>query len=406
MDAENVVELGGCNFDDFFRAEDFFREEHVLGDAELIHGEGVSLGELEFEGLGVKAAHSWSVRFKPQTSRKTEGYAERAEFFETRRFWWFSFSQMIRASTESFIGRGLIFGLMAALALPFARAQEKVEPFLWEISGNGLAVPSYLFGTIHLGDDRVTKLHPAVERAFGKAEVVMTEVLLDMASQLAVAPKMMRSDGKTLDAAIGKELADRVNEELARVNPALDSTPFQTFSTWVMATMIPLLPDQLAGKAALDKTLWDRAEKEGKELGAIETMEGQLSVFTDMDEEEQVIFLSESLKSMKEDRDAGKDTMKELKDAYVSGDLEKLQEIMDRGFDQMEKGENVEMAKAFKKRLFTDRDVSMAKTIDGILKAKPNVTHFFAAGAGHFSSDTSIRKHLETAGYDVARVLE
>ena len=313
---------------------------------------------------------------------------------------------MMKACIKRLVGFGVVFGLAAVMALPVVRAQEKGKPFLWEVSGNGLTVPSYLFGTIHLGDERVTKLHPAVERAFGKAEVVMTEVPLDMASQLAVAPKMMRSDGKMLDAAIGEELAGRVNEELALVNPALDSTPFQTLSTWVMATMIPLLPDQMAGKVALDKMLWDRAEKEGKELGAMETMDDQLSVFTEMDEGEQKVYLSETLKAMKEDRDEGVDSMEELKEAYIGGDLEKLQEIMDRGFDKMEEGETKEIAKAFKKRLFTDRDVNMAKTIGGILKAKPNVVHFFAAGAGHFSSDTSIRSHLEKAGYTVKRVAD
>lgn len=317
---------------------------------------------------------------------------------------------MIKAVFVSNFARIFSFLVMCVFASPLMNAEEAVEhpvkPFLWEVSGNGLTVSSYLFGTIHLGDERITTLHPAVERAFGEAEVVMTEVPLDMASQLAIAPKMMRKDGKTLDEAIGEELASRVNEELKLINPMLDSKPFQTFSTWVMATMIPMLPDQMAGKVALDKILWDRAKSEGKRTGAIETMEGQLSVFTDMNEEEQLIFLSESLKAMKEDREAGIDTIEELKLAYVAGDLGELQEMMVRGFDEMEASGNVEMARAYKKRLFTDRDVSMAKTMSETMKGQPDVVHFFAAGAGHFSSDTSIRSHLEKAGYTVTRLME
>jgi hypothetical protein len=64
VDAEDVVEIGGLDLDDFLRAEDFFREEHVLGDAEFIHRERVSCGELELEGLGVEAAHFETLNFK------------------------------------------------------------------------------------------------------------------------------------------------------------------------------------------------------------------------------------------------------------------------------------------------------------------------------------------------------
>ncbi|MGJ8643074.1 MAG: TraB/GumN family protein [Luteolibacter sp.] len=310
----------------------------------------------------------------------------------------------------SSVARIFSFLMVCVVASPSLHAEEAVEhpikPFLWEVSGNGLKVPSYLFGTIHLGDKRVTTMHPAVERAFGKSEVVLTEVPLDMASQIAIAPKMMRSDGKTLDEAIGEELAERVNEELAILNPALDSTPFQAFSTWVMATMIPMLPDQFAGRPALDKILWDRAEKEGKRTGAMETMEGQVAIFTEMNEAEQVIYLTETLKTMKEDREAGRDTIEDMKLSYVSGEVEKVQAVLEHGLGKMKESGHEELAKAFKKRIFTDRDKSMAKTIDETLKSEPGVVHFFAAGAGHFSSETSIRSHLEKVGYSVTRVLE
>lgn len=49
MDAEEVVEVGWLNFDDFLGTKDFFLEEHFLGNAELIHREGVSLWEVELK---------------------------------------------------------------------------------------------------------------------------------------------------------------------------------------------------------------------------------------------------------------------------------------------------------------------------------------------------------------------
>lgn len=299
---------------------------------------------------------------------------------------------------------------LALLAAAPVRAEEgKVErgtPFLWEISGNGLSEPSFLFGTLHVGDERVTRLHPLTERAFAKARVVMTEVPMDSASQLAAVALVMRGDGKTLDESIGEEIAERLDEELALINPALDSKPFQPLATWSVATMFPILPDQLAGREALDLILWNKAESDGKRTGALETIESQLGIFSAMTEEEQVVMLKETLEGLMEARAEGRDAMEVLKLAYISGDTGKLQTEMDRGFEELAQGKDKELAKAFLKRLFTDRDASMAKTIDHALKEEPGVVHFFAAGAGHFTSETSIRSHLEEAGYAIRRVTE
>ena len=67
--------------------------------------------------------------------------------------------------------------LVAAYAAPAAQetpapapqasappAAPKGSPFLWRIEGHGAA--AYLYGTIHLPDDRVLSLPDTVERAF------------------------------------------------------------------------------------------------------------------------------------------------------------------------------------------------------------------------------------------------
>ncbi|MGB7990084.1 MAG: TraB/GumN family protein, partial [Candidatus Methylophosphatis roskildensis] len=49
---------------------------------------------------------------------------------------------------------------------------------LWRVERQGVA-PSYLFGTLHHDDERVTRLPPAVERAFGRAERLALELIND-----------------------------------------------------------------------------------------------------------------------------------------------------------------------------------------------------------------------------------
>ena len=51
---------------------------------------------------------------------------------------------------------------------------------------------------------------------------------------------------------------------------------------WAAMTQLSLLeflPDMMAGRQPLDTMLWDRGEKAGKEVGALETIDEQLAVF-------------------------------------------------------------------------------------------------------------------------------
>lgn len=81
------------------------------------------------------------------------------------------------------------------LLLHFANAQEK--SLLWQISGNGLAKPSYLYGTIHLICPNDYFMTDSTKAAFARTEQVYLELDMDDPSIMS---KMMRtamfSDGK------------------------------------------------------------------------------------------------------------------------------------------------------------------------------------------------------------------
>lgn len=57
VDAEDAVEIGGCDFGDFLGTENFFCEEHVFGNPKFIHGEGVARGEWHFKRGGIETSH-------------------------------------------------------------------------------------------------------------------------------------------------------------------------------------------------------------------------------------------------------------------------------------------------------------------------------------------------------------
>lgn len=301
------------------------------------------------------------------------------------------------------------FAIVALAILPQLVFSEEapthpVKPLLWKIEGKGLSKPSYLFGTIHLGSGPLAKLHPAAEAAFEQSDVLYTEIPFDQKTQLGATRLLLRNGQKTLVQSIGEKLKNRLDEELAAINPQLDSEPFQSLKTWAVAATLPMLKAQIGGEQAMDGTLWQRAEADEKKTDSIEIVESQLGVFDAFNEEEQIIMLSETLKMMKEDRLAKKDSMQELIDAYVTGDLQSLQKTLDKSLDEMRKGEHKELGERFYKKLLTDRDASMAEVIVKKLANSPGDCHFFAAGAAHFAGDKSIRAHLEKAGYKITRI--
>ena len=298
--------------------------------------------------------------------------------------------------------------LAAGLACPSTAAElaHPVKPLLWKVEGDGLKKPSYLFGTIHLSVPPVGNLHPAAEKAFASSDSVFTEVPMDTESQMAMVPLLMRKDGKTLDESIGAKLAKELNDELRLINPQLDSTPFQALKTWGVAMTVPILPLQLKGEKPLDAKLWGRAVEEGKTTGALETTASQLKLFEDFSEAEQVHMLADVLKQLRDDRAAGRDAMADLIAAYASGNEKKVLEQINKEFSRIAEGEHKELGERFIKRFLTDRDVSLAATIDEKLRAAPDKVNFFAVGAAHYVGNPGIRAHLTAKGYRITPITE
>jgi uncharacterized protein YbaP (TraB family) len=59
--------------------------------------------------------------------------------------------------------------------MPLRQADKKYPSLLWEITGNGLSKPSYLFGTMHISDKLVFHLGDSFYNAIKGADVVALE---------------------------------------------------------------------------------------------------------------------------------------------------------------------------------------------------------------------------------------
>jgi len=275
---------------------------------------------------------------------------------------------------------------------------------LWKVVGNGLTQPSYLFGTIHIGKPPVCNLHPAAQKAFDSAESLYTEIAVDDTAIKLLSPIAKRTDGISLEESLGRDRCNSVNEELKAINPAATTKPFRNLSTWYLAATMPLLSYQLVGYKPLDLVLWDKAAKAGKKTAGLETPKGHFKSFTDLTESEQLILLDGVVDGLKRARKEGKDPIKELICAYISGEPAKIAALTDKEMQDIFEDQHKVLEENLKKHLLTDRDKSMAVTISNVLKKEPDTVHFFAVGAGHLCRENGIRSHLEKEGFKVTVV--
>ncbi|HEY8549644.1 MAG TPA: TraB/GumN family protein [Vicinamibacterales bacterium] len=314
-----------------------------------------------------------------------------------------------------------VLAVAASAALPTLRAQAPQTapeapapaarpgaPLLWRIEGR---VPSYLFGTIHVPDERVLALPPAVEQALDHAKALYTEIPMDPATQVGVMGKVLLPDDKTLPDVIGPELAGRLSTAVGYALP--ENAPAGTagvlmsmlnrMKPWAVMSQLSLLeflPDMMAGRKPLDAMLWQRAQQAGKQVGALETVDEQLAVFDRFSMAEQTRMLELTIAEIEHaHRTGGRSTTQQLIDTYLTGDLSALSKVMQEAM-----ADDRELMSRFSTIAIDERNQLMAERIRARRAAEPETVFFFAVGAAHYAGPTGIVARLEKAGETVTRI--
>ena len=70
----------------------------------------------------------------------------------------------------------LLSGLSSVCAYDPDRPVTIQRPFLWQFRRTDTQVTSYLFGTIHINDPNITRLHPKVQAAFDSSSAAWFEI--------------------------------------------------------------------------------------------------------------------------------------------------------------------------------------------------------------------------------------
>lgn len=279
-----------------------------------------------------------------------------------------------------------------------AAATENSGPLLWKIERAGRPT-SYLFGTVHLTDERVTKLSPAVEQALSQSKTVALEVsdISEKATANVIAqsaPLVMFTDGRRLDGLLSGTEYDTVKRIISRSGMPSDLAAL--FKPWIV-TMIMSVSDCertsiQQGARVLDMKIAEVGKARGLQVVGLETIPEQLQALAAVPEPQQLDMLRASLKFA----DRTNDMMETLVQLYLERKISAALPFQIAIAKQV--GIGNEAFAGFQEKLLTERNIKMRTTAEPLLE-QGGV--FIAIGALHLPGKQGLVALLREAGYTV-----
>lgn len=304
-------------------------------------------------------------------------------------------------------GRDLLEGSGGAtLAARVAAAAETVnaDATFWRIEAtDGSLPPSWLLGTIHLTDPRVTMLPAAVSEALDGARVLAVENRAALktdrdpqALQHFLSLAVYR-DGRSLPLFLD-------NTEVQALTTALTARglPAWVFLAWkpwaVVVTALTYPPCEMrqlvAGVKFLDAVLLERAEAARKPVADLEDFAEQLGSIAAIPDDLQLSLLKASLQ-LEPLQDDLHETMVRLYAAGRIGDLVGLSKAL-----MAERLPGMDVTPFWRALL----DTRNAVMVESATRLARDGNAFIAAGAGHLIGETGLVAGLRRVGFRVEPV--
>jgi uncharacterized protein YbaP (TraB family) len=283
-----------------------------------------------------------------------------------------------------------------------AAATPNGEAVMWKVEREGVA-PSFLLGTAHVTDPRVTTLPPPAAAAMATASTLVLE-LAELRSQQEMALAMMKNATKMV-LPPGQTLWDLVpdaDEAAIRDNPNLPAgkaTGIFGFQPWLVAALIsvPLCETKRkeAGLRVLDEILAEQASGTGIPVAGLETVPEQLSVFADMPLDLQTRYLV----SVAKIGSAGTDYFETLISLYAQRKITAYMPFAKRA--QVLEPEDEKLMTYVDENLLRVRNHRMAERARDYLDKG---SAFIAVGALHLPGQEGLVELLRQKGYKVSPI--
>lgn len=270
-----------------------------------------------------------------------------------------------------------------------ALGQDQPNALLWKVSGQGLARPSYVVGTMHSRDARafnhVGEWLPVIEQVDAVAgELDLTD---PGAEAMAMARGMLMPDGRSLaDLYSGRKHKQVKQAVEGKLGPmAIMADRIKPFYLMAMLSEMGMRNDSAL---VLDQYLQEKAREAGKRVLGVETVKEQMAAVDDLPLQEQADMLYDMVR-----KDFHSKEMDRMIEAYARQDLAELAKLASMSG----------MSDGFSQRLLLQRNQVMATRVDSLMQE--GGTYLFALGAAHLPGKQGVLDGLREMGYTVEPVL-
>ena len=256
---------------------------------------------------------------------------------------------------------------------------------LWQVSGNGLRQPSFLFGTFHLLCKADIHFSDQLKKAIKYSDTIYMEMDMDDPSTLLGGMLYMNmKDNKKLEDLYTAEEYQRLQDYFSDTL----KTPIMLLQRAKPYFLVALLYPKMMNcptPSGVEEELMKIIREDKKEIKGLETIQFQASVFDSIPYEWQAKELLKNIDSFPARKEEF-DTMLELYKAQQLDAMQKMLSKSEAGADQYED------------ILLTGRNRNWVAQLKEIMK---NESVFVAVGAGHLVGSSGLINLLREAGYKV-----
>lgn len=281
----------------------------------------------------------------------------------------------------------LAFGYATAQKNATLKPQPLQKSLLWEISGNGLAKPSYLYGTIHMLCKEDAVLSDSLAAVIEKTDKVYLEVDMDNLFEMFGAFTKMKMNGDTtLADLLSPADYEKVKEYMENSNSPLPFSMLETYKPMLISSLLMESGIGCDQPVAMEQLIMEKAKQNGKKIDGLETMAYQLSIFDSIPYKVQAEELLKYVETGSNTSEADKE-FEEMMEAYKQQDLDKLSFLINKSESNIRSYEDL---------LLNNRNRNWVQKLEPIMKEKP-VT--IAVGAGHLPGEKGVISLLRKEGY-------
>jgi uncharacterized protein YbaP (TraB family) len=267
-----------------------------------------------------------------------------------------------------------------------AQAPKKTNTLLWQISGKSLSQPSYLYGTMHVQDNRAFRFNDSVIVKLRECSAFAMELLPDTLVKVLFRDMFRQDSSNRLRNSVSEEEYNRLATELQQ-RTGLDLEDINTSQPWVLESFLDTTSSMLHKDKPtfLDGYLYRIARTLRKETFGLEMPEEQLSKFADVPFEQQIEELLEGLDASP----PNPAQIDSLISIYSDGRLDELELIARSDKDSTEL------------QSLLRRNHTMVKRLLPLMERH---TVFVAVGAAHLPGEEGLIDLLRKEGYTVTPV--